>query len=135
MRDVMGKYSTDVIGTCAFGIKMNAVNDDSSEFRKYGKKILQPSFKALFRGAIQMISPTLYRAMRFRDFPQDSVDFYRSAIEATFAYREANNDVDRQDIIYYLMRAKHDLVTNPPPDSKGKKGFLKIFFKHEDLKS
>lgn len=119
VRDVMAKYATDVIGTCAFGIKMNAVNDDSSEFRTYGKKLLAPSVKAYFRAAVQMISPRLYGMMRFKDFPDDSMEFYQSVIRATFAYRETNDVSGRQDIIHYLMLAKQDLVTNPPPDVKG----------------
>lgn len=119
VRDVIAKYATDVIGTCAFGIKMNAVNDDSSEFRTYGKKLLAPSVKTYFRAAVQMISPRLFEMMRFKDFPDDSAEFYRSIIQATFAYRESNEISGRQDIIHYLMMAKQDLVTNPPPGAKG----------------
>lgn len=116
--DAMAEYSTDVIGTCAFGIKMNAISDRSSAFRMYGKKMLAPSFKSFARIVCQMISPRLFRALRFQDFSRDSVNFYRSVVRDTFAYRETN-DLDRQDIVHYLMRAKEQLVTDPPPDQEG----------------
>jgi len=124
VQDVMMLYATDVIGTCAFGIQPNAIGDERSEFHEHGKKVFGPSFKTFVRLTCQMISPWLYTALRFHDFPQETVRFYRSVIQAAFAHRETLRAADdtagrRQDIVHYLMRAKNDLVTNPSPDSKG----------------
>ncbi|KAF7394824.1 hypothetical protein HZH66_007998 [Vespula vulgaris] len=39
--ELMGKFNTDVIGNCAFGIEMNAIADDNSEFRKMVKETME----------------------------------------------------------------------------------------------
>ena len=40
VRELAAKYTTDVIGSCAFGIEMNSFSDKESEFRQMGKEIL-----------------------------------------------------------------------------------------------
>ncbi|CAL1689796.1 unnamed protein product [Lasius platythorax] len=43
-RELTAKYATDVIGTCAFGIEMNALSEEDSEFRKIGRLIFTPTW-------------------------------------------------------------------------------------------
>jgi cytochrome P450 family 6 len=38
-KEVSGKFATDVITTCAFGIESNCLLDANAEFRQYGRKI------------------------------------------------------------------------------------------------
>ncbi|XP_012056091.1 PREDICTED: cytochrome P450 9e2-like [Atta cephalotes] len=38
MKDVCSKYTTDVIATCAFGIKVNSMKDPTNKFYIYGKE-------------------------------------------------------------------------------------------------
>lgn len=119
VRDMMGKYSTDVIGTCAFGLKLNAVSDDDSAFRKYGKTLFKPSLRILLRELSLMINPTLLNIIRLKDFPSDAVEFFHSAFHETITYREKNNIV-RNDFVQVLMQARNDLVLtkNLPPNGK-----------------
>ncbi|XP_026810291.1 probable cytochrome P450 6a13 [Rhopalosiphum maidis] len=111
IRDIIGKYSTDVIGTCAFGLKLNAINDDESEFRKYGKLIFTPSLRALFREVCLLISPALLKVIRVKDFPTDATDFFHRAFKETIAYR-LENKIVRNDLVHYLLQARNDLVLN-----------------------
>lgn len=48
-RDITAKYTTDVIGNCVFGIEMNAIVDEDSEFRKMGKKIFRHFYKKSYK--------------------------------------------------------------------------------------
>lgn len=111
VRDVLGKYSTDVIGTCAFGLQLNAINDEKSEFRKYGKSIFTPSIRVLVRELSWMISPTLRKMLKISDFPWDAVQFFKDAFTDTMKERQKNGVV-RNDLMQTLIQARTDLVVN-----------------------
>jgi len=120
VRDMLGKYSTDVIGTCIFGLKLNAVSDDNSTFRKYGKSIFAPSLRTHLRELSLMISPTLLNILKFKDFPADATEFFHSAFHETITYREKNNIV-RNDFVQTLIQARNDLVLNKSIPQGGKR--------------
>ncbi|CAI6343254.1 unnamed protein product [Macrosiphum euphorbiae] len=111
VRDIMGKYSTDVIGTCAFGLKLNSINDDESPFRKYGKTIFAPSLRMIFKELCVMISPELLKVVKVKDLPKASSDFFHAAFKETMTYR-LENKIVRNDFVHCLMQARNDLVLN-----------------------
>ncbi|XP_015379191.1 PREDICTED: probable cytochrome P450 6a13 [Diuraphis noxia] len=119
VKDTMGKYSTDVIGTCAFGLKLNAISNDENPFRKYGKSIFIPSMRMLFRELCLMVTPTLLKVVRVKDFPPEATDFFHEAFKETLTYR-IENKIVRNDFVNCLMQARNDLTlnTNLPKEEK-----------------
>lgn len=111
IRDVLGKYSTDVIGTCAFGLHLNTINDERSSFRKHGKAVFAPSFRMLLKELAWMVTPALRRALRIGDMPPDAAQFFTTAFTDTMKYREEHNIV-RDDFMQSLIQARTDLVVN-----------------------
>ena len=45
IKDVLARFSTDIISSCAFGIECNCLKNEDAEFRKWGRKIFEPSIK------------------------------------------------------------------------------------------
>ena len=45
MKDILARFITDVISSCAFGIQCNCLKNPDVEFRQWGRKILVPSLK------------------------------------------------------------------------------------------
>lgn len=125
-RDIMGKYSTDIIGTCAFGLKLNTISDDNSTFRKYGKAIFAPSLTAVLRELCVMVSPKVLKILRFPNFPKEGTDFFHSAFEEIIIYREKNNII-RNDLVHHLIKARQDLVLNSNIAPDGKKKIMDNF--------
>ncbi|XP_003242904.1 probable cytochrome P450 6a13 isoform X1 [Acyrthosiphon pisum] len=104
MRDVVAKYSMDVIGSCAFGLTLNVASDDTSLFRKYGKTAFGPSILYFIREICVMISPAILKILRLTFFPSKTTAFFGSVFKETKTYREQNN-VLRNDIVHALIQA------------------------------
>ncbi|XP_011862719.1 PREDICTED: probable cytochrome P450 6a14 [Vollenhovia emeryi] len=104
-RELAAKYTTDVIGSCAFGIEMNALSDKDSEFRKMGRKVFTPTWRTMMRIRIRQMFPWLYEMSGYI-LPQTEVTkFFTSVIAETMDHREKNN-VIRNDFIDMLRELK-----------------------------
>ncbi|XP_047993677.1 cytochrome P450 6B5-like [Leguminivora glycinivorella] len=59
LRELMARYTTDFIGACGFGINMDSLSSENSEFRKLGKRIFQRTPRDALRGACKFMFPEL----------------------------------------------------------------------------
>ncbi|XP_050439571.1 probable cytochrome P450 6a14 [Adelges cooleyi] len=111
VRDIMGDYSTDVIGTCAFGLQLNAIVDKDSPFRKAGKAVFTVSLRSVVKDLATFISPSFRKLLKIADVPPEATDFFESSFNQTMDYRTKNNIV-RNDLVQCLMQARQDLIIN-----------------------
>lgn len=65
VRELMARYTTDFIGACGFGINMDALNDENSQFRWLGKRIFQRTPRDAINGALKIMFPELCRNLHF----------------------------------------------------------------------
>ncbi|XP_050527989.1 probable cytochrome P450 6a14 [Daktulosphaira vitifoliae] len=111
VKEMIGNYSTDVIGTCAFGLKLNTITDPDSPFRKAGRTIFEPDFWSMLSQLVTMISPSLKKKLKLNDVQPEVVEFFVSAFSDTMKFREDNN-ILRDDLVQCLIQANKDLVIN-----------------------
>ncbi|KAF0748798.1 putative cytochrome P450 6a13 [Aphis craccivora] len=111
VKEIMSKYSTDVIGTCAFGLKLDTVKNDDSDFRKYGRQIIQTNFRIILTQILSLTSPRLTKLLGISEFSPDASNFYESVLNEVIRYREANGIV-RHDVAQSLIEARKQLVLN-----------------------
>lgn len=111
IHDLLGKYATDVIGTCAFGLKLDSMTDKDSEFRKYGRQLFKPTFRLLIVNILGMISPQIPRMLKIQQLLPDVIDFFVSTFKEVITYREKNG-VTKNDMAQTLMQARKQLVLN-----------------------
>ncbi|CAD7079486.1 unnamed protein product [Hermetia illucens] len=106
LRDLLGRFTTDVIGSCAFGIECNSLKDPNSEFRYYGRKVFEdPKFgTALLLLILQY--PDLARKLHVKLLQNDVSDFFLNTVRETIDYREKNN-VKRNDFMNFLIQMKN----------------------------
>jgi cytochrome P450 family 6 len=45
IKDMMCNFTTDIIGTCAFGLEINALDNPDNMYKKIGKEIFPPTIK------------------------------------------------------------------------------------------
>lgn len=59
MKDLAGRFFTDVISSCAFGIQTNSLKNPDAMFRKMGKKIFEFSTLKSIQENIRRLIPQL----------------------------------------------------------------------------
>ncbi|XP_012533822.1 cytochrome P450 6A1 isoform X2 [Monomorium pharaonis] len=105
-RELTAKYTTDVIGSCAFGLEMNALSNEDSEFRKMGRKVFSPSWPNVLRTRIRTMFPKLYDMLGYILPQMEITKFFTSIVTETMNYRDTNN-VTRNDFIDKLRELKN----------------------------
>nr|QQL12326.1 cytochrome P450 CYP6CY13 [Aphis craccivora] len=111
VHDIMNKYATDVIGTCAFGLKLGSMSDEDNEFRKHMKLLFKSSFRLTFTNLLQLISPKLLSILKISSTPPEVMEYFNSSFKNVIEYREKNN-LNRNDVAQTLMQARKELVLN-----------------------
>ncbi|XP_015438122.1 PREDICTED: probable cytochrome P450 6a14 [Dufourea novaeangliae] len=104
-RELAAKFTTDVIGSCAFGIEMNSLSDRESEFRQVGREIFATHFLALLKLRMKECVPKLYDWLGYI-IPYDYVTrFITKVTIETMDYRQKNNIV-RPDFMNTLLELR-----------------------------
>lgn len=103
-REICAQYTTDVIGSCAFGIEMNALAADNSEFREMGRKIFQTNLKSVIRDRLRDY-PFLLNLLGPFVVDRDVEDFFTRITKESIDYRMQHN-FKRHDFIDALVELK-----------------------------
>ncbi|KAF7988496.1 hypothetical protein HCN44_001069 [Aphidius gifuensis] len=115
VRELTARFTTDVIGVCAFGLEINAMNNDDNEFRKMGKRVFDINLKKILMFQFKELFPSFYEYLG--SFVDDSklTNFFINTMRQTMNYRRLNN-ITRNDFLQYLM----EIEDNPDKISNDK---------------
>nr|QRY28443.1 cytochrome P450 CYP6DD1 [Sitobion avenae]QRY28460.1 cytochrome P450 CYP6DD1 [Sitobion avenae]QRY28584.1 cytochrome P450 CYP6DD1 [Sitobion avenae] len=106
IRDLTAKFTTDVIGTCAFGLECNSLKDSQSEFRRMGCAVLNSSASLALAKIVRVFFPKLFKALKLRTFPAEVQQFFMGIVKQTIDFRNTNQ-VRRNDFIQLLLEIKN----------------------------
>lgn len=108
IKDILARLTTDIIGSCAFGIQCNTIENPDAEFRKYGKMIFESSFTEISKFIIGFSFPRkLLQIIGFKPTRKDVHKFFMNAVEETVKYREQQK-VYRKDFMQLLLQLKNN---------------------------
>lgn len=107
VKDLMGRYTVDVIGSCAFGIDCNSIKDPNSEFRRFGKRALDFGFVKRMKYMVALAFPALLKLVGTGLVHNDTREFLLSTVSQTVDYREKYN-VIRKDFMQLLIQLKNN---------------------------
>ncbi|NP_001104007.1 cytochrome P450, family 6, subfamily ab, polypeptide 5 [Bombyx mori] len=65
VRELMARYTTDFIGACGFGLNIDSLSDENSQFRKLGKRIFKRDLSDAVRAALKLMFPELCKHLTF----------------------------------------------------------------------
>nr|CAD7201100.1 unnamed protein product [Timema douglasi] len=110
IKDIVARYTTDVIASCAFGVHCHCLVNPDAEFRAWGRKIFHDSSLGGVKRLLFFALPSLAFRLKLRVFPKDVSDYFRLMVRDTVEYREENL-VERNDFMQLLINLKnHDNV-------------------------
>ncbi|BES95749.1 unnamed protein product [Nesidiocoris tenuis] len=116
VREVTARFTTDVIGTVAFGLQFDAMSGDSV-FREMGKKITQPTLSNAMGRATRAFFPWLFDALQMRTFPLEIHTFFTKFVKETIDYRQASGE-KRADFLQLMIQLKNmDATLSQAEDS------------------
>ncbi|GAB0087592.1 Cytochrome P450 [Sergentomyia squamirostris] len=106
LRDFLARFTTDVIGNCAFGIDCNSLKDPNTEFRRAGKKVFEFNFTSLVRALFIQVFPDIAKKLHLSLTDKEVTEFFLKLLKDTLEYREQNNIV-RNDFLSLLIQLKN----------------------------
>lgn len=106
VRDISACYATNVIASVAFGLNINAIADPDTEFRRNGRKMVEPTIKNGISNVLAFLAPSVMRFFRIRTFDKSIYDFFSSIVAQNLDYRE-KHIVVRKDFFQLLVQLRN----------------------------
>lgn len=117
LKELMSRYTTDVIGTAVFGIECKSIWTENSPFRMMSRKSQRLN---AFRSAIQSMSlmaPWIVKLLKTSMYQTDVNEFFMKEAKKAVQFRKENG-ISANDYMQTLMKLRDDRVTY---ENQGKK--------------
>lgn len=100
----MARYTTDVIGSCAFGTECSSLREPQAEFRQVGRRIFRNSNRSIRWRIFKMtyLSSLAKLGLPVRIFHPDITKFFNRIVRETVELREREN-IRRNDFMDLLL--------------------------------
>ncbi|PNF28550.1 putative cytochrome P450 6a14 [Cryptotermes secundus] len=106
IKDIMARYTTDVISSCAFGIQCHCLENPDAEFRQWGRKLFESSTMLSITGSLSTFIPSAVRPLNLRLIDPKVSKYFRRMVHETVRYREKNS-IKRNDFMELLIQIKN----------------------------
>lgn len=102
LKDVVQRFTTDVIGSCAFGIECNSFVDANSQIRSVSRLIFDsPKHSGKMRLFLKLF-PEVGHKLRIKQLNEHATEFFQKLVGDTIAYR-LKNSTERNDFMSLLI--------------------------------
>lgn len=106
IKEVLACFTTNVIGSCAFGLEFKALEDENSPFRVIGRKMFKASFYIRMKRMFAFNFPKVAKMLDLTLSRKENTAFIIKMIEDIIDYREKNN-YSRNDFMQMLINMKN----------------------------
>lgn len=103
IRDLFGRFTTDVIGSVAIGIECNTLNS-KNELRDMAKKAMQTRL-TFPRNILTETHPSIARFFNVRKHSKEVTDFFLNIVKESVEFRQQSGE-KRNDYLQLLIEAK-----------------------------
>ncbi|XP_054740135.1 probable cytochrome P450 6a14 [Anastrepha obliqua] len=105
LKELCARYTTDVIGTCAFGIECNSLRDPQAEFRRRGHAVFAEPRHSQLVQTFMLMNPDWARRLHLKFFPDHIIQFYVDVVRQTVELRERDK-IKRNDFMDLMIGLK-----------------------------
>ncbi|XP_060867015.1 cytochrome P450 6j1-like isoform X2 [Metopolophium dirhodum] len=116
-KELLARFSTDVISIVAFGFETNSLTNPDAEFRRVGRMLFSTSLETIIRNALNALAPSLIGLLKVRSIKKEYADFFYNVVNDTVKYREENG-IQRNDFLDLLMKIKRGQNLASEEDSR-----------------
>jgi cytochrome P450 family 6 len=106
IKDMLARFTTDIIGTVAFGIDCNSLKNPDNEFNRYMKLFFLDGFWDNIIGFITFVTPGIAKKLGLKAVKPPLSKFFMRVVKDTVDYREKNN-IHRKDFMHFLLQLKN----------------------------
>uniref|UniRef100_A0A182LVJ4 Cytochrome P450 n=1 Tax=Anopheles culicifacies TaxID=139723 RepID=A0A182LVJ4_9DIPT len=102
-KELMAKYTTDVVASCIFAIDAQSFEKENPEIREMGKRIMNFNFVVQLALFVTTFCPSVKNFYRFTFIPKDTEQFFIRIMQDAIRYRKENN-INRTDFLDHLLQ-------------------------------
>ncbi|XP_072748583.1 uncharacterized protein [Anoplolepis gracilipes] len=113
LKDVLGRYTSDVIATCAFGVSVDSIRNPENEFYVSGKELIAAGKTVILKAYMLRYLPWVAQIIGMTLFPEKITNFFLDLVKTTIKNRDENGIV-RPDMLQLMM------------ENRGKEGKIEL---------
>ncbi|GBP96554.1 Cytochrome P450 6a9 [Eumeta japonica] len=130
VKELLARFTTDVIGTCAFGIECSSLKDPNAEFRVMGRKALVEQRHNRLVIAFMASFVELARKLHFKQTPDEIEEFLCALLEKrssiAFVFFSAGFETSSTTMGFAL----YELAQNEEVQARARQEILQTLEKH-----
>nr|QZM07458.1 cytochrome P450 monooxygenase CYP9EK4 [Lasioderma serricorne] len=125
IRDIVTKYTNDVIASASFGLKCDSLENPRNEFYQMGQKLTDPSLTRMLKFLILGLIPDIKKVLDISIFPPEVSKFFRRLVQETIKTRQ-EKQILRPDMIHLLMEARKGQLQHEKSTTENDAGFATV---------
>lgn len=106
IRDLMARFTTDIVASVAFGNEIDSINNPDEIFREMGRKTLKLSMKNAFRLGCMLLAPKILKITKMKTVDDDVEEFFIELVKKNCQFREKNHTF-RRDFLQLLIQLRN----------------------------
>ncbi|XP_065338077.1 uncharacterized protein LOC135938386 [Cloeon dipterum] len=121
IKDLLARFTTDIIGSCAFGLSVNSLENPNDKFREMGRKVFEVDFIQGIKINCIFFAPSVARFFRFSFFSQELSNFFRNLVKDIIEERLKSGNT-RKDFMQLLIQLKMGQLSSIDGESEEMNG-------------
>lgn len=107
IKDILARFTTDMIGSCAFGVECDSLKDPDSAFRNAGRDVFAKPRHSRLAFILFTNFTSIANFLRIKAISDHVSEFFMKTVKDNVKYREENN-VTRNDFMDILIKLRKE---------------------------